>query len=79
MILNDLLDVSDVAVQSWSNTDAQNHWAAQAAVNLTTAGVLRGEHTQFQSFDTTLTRAEVAELLDSSLDLLESRNSSWFS
>ena len=79
VMLNDLLNISDVAVQSWSNTDEQTHWAAQAAVNLTTAGVLRGEQSRFQSFDTALTRAEVAELLDSSLDLLESRNSRWLS
>ncbi len=78
VMLNDLLEVSDVAVQSWSSAGEQSHWAAQAAVNLTTAGVLRGEHTHPQRFDSALTRAEVAELLDSSLDLLENRNSRWF-
>ncbi len=82
VMLNDLLNVSDVAVQSWSaagiGTRERDHWAMQAAANLTTAGVLRGEHTLVDSFDTTLTRADVAEMLDSSLDLLENRNTSWF-
>lgn len=82
VMLNDLLEVSDVAVQSWStsgiNTQEGNHWAMQAAANLTTAGVLPSSGALTQNFDSVLTRAEVAELLDSSLDLLENRNSRWF-
>lgn len=84
VILNDLLGVSDVAVQTWSGmgigADAQDHWALQAAANLTTSGVLRPEHSTAQTLDTTLTRAEVAEMLDSSLDVMDRReNTGWFS
>ncbi len=83
VILNDLLDVSDVAVQTWSGLgigeDVQDHWALQAAANLTTSGVLRPEHSTAQTLDTALTRADVAEMLDSSLDVLANRrNNNWF-
>lgn len=83
VILNDLLDVSDVAVQTWSDlglgSDAQDHWALQAAANLTTSGVLRPEHSTAQTLDNGLTRADVAEMLDSSLDVMERReNNGWF-
>lgn len=83
VILNDLLEVSDVAVQTWSglgiDEDSQRHWALQAAANLTTTGVLRPEHSTVQTLDTALTRADVAEMLDSSLDVLANRkNESWF-
>lgn len=83
VMLNNLLDVSDVAVQTWSNLglvdDVQDHWAAQAAVNLTSTGVLRPEHGTIQTLDTALTRADVAEMLDSSLDVIANReNSGWF-
>ena len=77
VILNDLLGVSDVAVQTWSavgvDYQADEHWALQAAVNLTTAGILRSEHSAIETLDTALTRADVAEMLDCSLDMLENR------
>jgi len=83
VILNDLLDVSDVAVQTWAGPDtgddAQDHWALQAAANLTTSGVLRPEHSTAQTLDNGLTRADVAEMLDSSLDVIARReNNGWF-
>lgn len=83
VMLNDLLGVSDVAVQTWAAVGVENsaddHWALQAAVNLTTAGVLRSEHSALETLDTGLTRADVAEMLDCSLDVLEKREGgSWF-
>jgi len=83
VILNDLLGVSDVAVQTWSalgvDKGTEDHWALQAAVNLTTAGVLRSEHSAIETLDAGLTRADVAEMLACSLDVLENRqNNSWF-
>jgi len=83
VILNDLLGVSDVAVQTWSaaglNGSAEDHWALQAAANLTTAGVIRIEHSAIETLDSGLTRADVAEMLDCSLDVLKNRESdSWF-
>ena len=83
VILNNLLGVSNVAVQTWSAigmaADAQNHWAMQAAVNLTTTGVIRPEHSTLRTLDTGLTRADVAEMLDNSLDVIANRkDSGWF-
>ena len=76
-MLNNLLDVSDVSVQTWSSVglddSAQDHWAMQAAANLTTTGVIRPEHGNVHTLDTALTRADVAEMLDSSLDVLANR------
>ncbi len=82
VMLNNLLDVSDVAVQTWSSLGigdtAQDHWAMQAAVNLTTTGVIRPEHGTLQTLDANLTRADVAEMLDCSLDVMANReNSGW--
>ena len=82
-MLNNLLDVSDVSVQTWASAglgaDSQDHWAMQAVANLTTTGVIRPEHSTVQTLDTRLTRADVAEMLDSSLDVLSNRkNSGWF-
>jgi len=77
VILNNLLDVSDVAIQTWSavgiDTNTQNHWAMQAAANLTTTGVIRPEHSTLQTLDNGLTRADVAQMLDSSLDVIANR------
>lgn len=82
VMLNNLLDISDVAVQSWSSvgidSPAREHWAMQAAVNLATAGVMRTEFSTADTLDTSLTRADVAELLDSSLDMLADRERGWF-
>ena len=83
VMLNNLLNVSDVAVQTWSSAgleeDGQDHWAMQAVANLTTTGVIRPEHSTAQTLDTRLTRADVAEMLDNSLDVLSNRkNSGWF-
>lgn len=82
VMLNDLLGVSDVAVQTWAavgvESSADDHWALQAAVNLATAGVIRSEHSTPETLDAGLTRADVAEMLDCSLDVLEKREDSWF-
>ena len=82
VMLNNLLQISDVAVQTWAAAgvpeDTEQHWAAQAAVNLTTAGILRSEDSGSAALDTRLTRADVAEMLDSSLDVLSARENSRF-
>jgi len=80
VILNRLLQVSDVAVQTWAgmgiDSDHSEHWALQAAVNLATAGVIRTEQSVVPMLDTSLTRADVAEMLDHSLDMLAARRKS---
>lgn len=84
VMLNNLLDISDVAVQTWAaagvEDSADSHWAMQAAVNLATAGVIRTADSSPSTLDTALTRADVAQMLDSSLDVLDARASEgWFS
>ena len=79
VMLNNLLDVSDVSVQTWAGEHSGDHWAMQAVANLTTTGVIRPEHSTAQTLDTGLTRADVAEMLDNSLDVLSNRkHSGWF-
>ena len=83
VMLNQLLNISDVAVQTWSAVGIQDsqdsHWAMQAVANLASTGVIRAEHGTIQTLDHGLTRADVAEMLDCSLDVLEARESeSWF-
>lgn len=83
VMLNDLLGISDVAVQTWSSLGMQeeshSHWASQAAANLTGAGILRAGQSTPETMDTGLTRADVAEMLDCSLDVLNARKDTrWF-
>ena len=83
VMLNNLLQITDVAVQTWGTVgvpeDTGSHWAGQAAVNLAAAGVIRTEDSALQQLDAQLTRADVAELLDASLELLDSRDEGgWF-
>lgn len=81
VMLNNLLDVSNVSVQTWSavgiRDGLEDHWAVQAAVNLTSTGVLRPEHSTLQTLDATLTRADVAQMLDNCLDVLNNRTNGW--
>ncbi len=81
-MLDRLLDVSDVAVETWSaqgiSHDAQAHWAMQSAADLTCAGILTLENSTPEQLDATLTRADAAQLLSDSLNLLNNRNSGWF-
>lgn len=80
-ILDKLLNVSNVAVESWSAAGipqaTQSHWAAQSASDLACAGILtlsdRAEY-----LDSPLSRADAAQLLSNSLDLLGSREHKWF-
>ena len=78
VMLNSLLNISDVSVETFASGDT-GHWASQAAANLATAGVIRGENASSQAMSVQLTRADVAELLDGALDVLAARESgNWF-
>lgn len=84
VMLDRLLGVSDVAVETWSavgvNEDTQNHWAAPSAIDLACAGILPVQIDNTDHLDAPLTRAQAALLLDASLDLVASRqDSGWFS
>lgn len=82
-MLNRLLGVSDVAVQSWGvlgvSADENSHWAMRAAVNLSSAGILPAQDSDPLTLDDTLTREEAARMLDRSLDVLAKREQDgWF-
>ena len=82
VMLDRLLGVSDVAVESWSAlgvSDTSNHWATSSAVDLACAGILPVTLDQEQ-LDAPLTRAQAALILDASMDLVRAReNKGWFS
>lgn len=82
-MLQRLLGVSDVAVESWGalgiGADEESHWAMRAAVNLSTAGIMRSRDSDPLTLDEALTREEAARLLDRSLDVLARREQDgWF-
>lgn len=77
VMLNNLLDVTDVPAEVFF-ADGETHWAAQAAANLTASGILPAGSTNAAALSDSLTRAEVAEMLDGALDVLAARkDSSW--
>ena len=76
VMLNNLLDVTDVPVEVFSS-DSQGHWASQAAANLASSGVIRMESTGAAALSNQLTRAEAAEMLDGAMDVLADREDGW--
>lgn len=72
VMLNNLLDVSDVSVETFFS-ESSGHWASQAAANLATAGVIRPENAGTQAMSGQLTMSEAAQLLDGALDVMENR------
>ena len=77
VMLDNLLDITDVPVAVFSS-DGADHWAAQAAANLSASGVIRGDTAGAVQLADTLTMADAAEMLDGALDVMESRSgSSW--
>lgn len=73
VMLNNALSISDVMSVSAIREDAVPSWAYQAAVNLYACNVLPASVSDMGS--DTLTRAEAAQMLLASMELLESRNS----
>ena len=76
VMLNNLLDVTDVPVEVFS-ADSQGHWASQAAANLASSGIIRMESTGAAALSNQLTRAEAAEMLDGAMDVLADREDGW--
>lgn len=72
VMLNSLLNVSDVSVETFGSGET-GHWASQAAANLATAGIIRSAEATTQTMSTQMTRGEVAQLLDGALDVMENR------
>ncbi len=81
-MLDHLLGVSDVAVETWASAGIshsnQDHWAMQSAADLACAGVLQLESSTPTTLDTPLTRGDAAMLLSDSFRLLENRNHGLF-
>ena len=73
VMLNNLLDVTDVPTEVFFSSE-QTHWAAQAAANLASSGVLRSDEISSAQLSSQLTLGEAAQMLDGALDVLEARN-----
>ena len=76
VILDNLLDVTDVPVEVFSS-GAEGHWAAQAVANLSASGVLSGERGDGAQLSGQLTLAQAAQMLDGALDVMDAREGGW--
>ncbi len=76
VLLDRLLAVTDVPLEAWTGAAAVPTWASQAAVNLETVGVLQTGTSGMLTLDSTLTRADTAQMLAAALDLLDQREAS---
>lgn len=73
VMLDQLLNLSDVPLEVFSAQGSDAHWAGQAAANLAASGVIRVEETNSAALSTGLDRAQAAMLLDGALDVLSQR------
>lgn len=73
VMLDQLLNLSDVPLEVFSTQGSDAHWAGQAAANLAASGVIRVEETSSAALSTGLDRAQAAMLLDGALDVLSQR------
>lgn len=73
VMLDQLLNLSDVPLEVFSAQGSDAHWAGQAAANLAASGVIRVEETNSAALSTSLDRAQAAMLLDGALDVLSQR------
>jgi len=77
VMLDNLLEITDVPVAVFSSDDS-GHWAAQSAANLSATGIIRADTAGAIQLADTLTMADAAEMLDSALDMINARSSgSW--
>ena len=71
-VLNRLLDVEDVDLAAWyAGRETVPSWAAQAVGNLEAVNVLAAGSFGSDSLDTTVTRADAAQMLSAARTLLE--------
>ncbi|MEQ2455566.1 Ig-like domain-containing protein [Flavonifractor hominis] len=71
VLLDRALQVTDVSMDAMKAEEQVPAWAAQSAANLATCGVVQAQG----DLQTTLTRADAAEMLCSALELMDSRDS----
>lgn len=77
VMLDRLLNITDVPAEVFFS-DSDAHWAAQSAANLTASGILNTGSANSAALSCSLTRGEVAELLDGALDVMAAREGdSW--
>ena len=77
VMLDNLLDITDVPVAVFSTGDA-SHWAAQSAANLSASGIIRAGTAGAVQLSDSLTMADAAEMLDGALDVMDARGrGSW--
>ena len=74
VMLDQLLQVSDVPLEVFAPEEQQSHWASQAAANLSACGVTTLET---PALGDALTRGEAAQLLDGALDVMAQREDGW--
>jgi len=77
VMLNNLLSVSDVSVETFGS-GVQGHWASQAAANLASAGVSSAAQATTQTLSSPMSRGEAAMLLDGAMDVVENRANNHF-
>lgn len=77
VLINRMLSVSDVSVETWSgNTSEIPSWASQAVMNLETVGVLKNAADSTARLSSAMTRADAASMISAALDVLENRENS---
>ena len=77
VLLDRLLHLADVADQGTLPQDAAPAWAHQAVVNLSAVGILEDRTAQKETLSAPLTRAQVAEMLQSAMEVLDFRKKIW--
>ena len=75
VMLNRALQITDVAETMFSEGDTVPVWAAQAAANLRTCGILQTNSSGTLGLEETMTRGSAAEMLLGAMDVLDSRES----
>ena len=71
VVLDRILDVADVEVDAWADTQAA--WSAQAVSNMVSANVLSAGSFGQGSASAPVTRAQAAQILTATLDMLETQ------
>ena len=72
VMLDSLLGITDVPLEVFAGQTA-DHWAAQAAANLASGGVIRPEGLMADSLSQPMTLGEVAVMLDGAMELRDMR------
>lgn len=75
VILNRALKITDVAETMFSDTETAPVWAAQAAANLKTCGILQTSSSGTLGLGDQLTRGGAAEMVSGALEVLDNRHS----